>query len=52
VAWYANREGASVHSLDLQLSFIGYELETFSQSCNESHRIAYAKAVLTAYGGE
>lgn len=79
VAWYANTHGASVHSLDLQLSFIWYELETFSQyglsslraattlseatyafqkdfeacgACNESHRIAYAKAVLTAYGGQ
>ena len=79
VAWYANKLGASVHSLDLQLAFIWFELETFSQYglsslrsdptqrgdlCVSkglrsvrrvrrvqrvaSHRIAYARAVLTA----
>jgi hypothetical protein len=31
VAWYANREGESALSLNLQLAFIWYELETFSQ---------------------
>ena len=79
VAWYAAKEAKSVHSLDLQLAFIWYELESFSHyglsslraattlgeatyafqkdfeacgACNESHRIAYARAVLTAYGGQ
>jgi hypothetical protein len=31
VAWYASKHGASAHSLGLQLDFIWYELETFSQ---------------------
>ena len=31
VAWFAARQGASVHALDLQLAFIWYELETFAQ---------------------
>ena len=30
VAWYAGQEGASADSLDLQLDFIWYELQTFS----------------------
>lgn len=77
VAWYASKQGASAHSLQLQLAFIWYELESFPQyglaplrratnivdatyafqrdfeacgACNETHRIAYAKAVLSAYG--
>lgn len=77
VAWYAAKQGGSVHSLDVQLGFIWYELENFPVyglaplrratnitdatyafqrdfeacgACNESHRIAYAKAVLSAYG--
>jgi Phage tail lysozyme len=31
VAWYAAQQGASVHSLSLQLEFIWYELENFDQ---------------------
>jgi len=31
VTWYASQHGASVHSLSLQLDFIWYELETFSE---------------------
>jgi len=30
VNWYAAKEGKSIHSLNLQLEFVWYELETFS----------------------
>jgi len=77
VVWYAKAHGASEWSLDLQLEFVWYELETFSSyglqklrdsqdvseatvafetdfegcgQCDQSNRIAYAEAVLKAYG--
>ena len=77
VAWYAMQQGDSVHSLNLQLDFIWFELQTFSAygleslqkattinaatyafqkdfeacgACNGTRRVAYAKAVLAAYG--
>jgi hypothetical protein len=75
--WYATKQSMSVWSLQLQLEFIWYELQTFSGyglsklkattnvtdatvvfetdfegcgTCNQSQRIAYAQAVLAAYG--
>jgi hypothetical protein len=77
VVWYAQRESESPWSLNLQLEFVWYELQTFSGyglaalrdsqnvveatlafqsdfegcgTCDESNRIAYAEAVLSAYG--
>jgi hypothetical protein len=77
VVWYASREGSSSSSLNLQLEFVWYELETFSGyglaelrastsvsaatvafqdryegcgECDQSNRIAYAEAVLNAFG--
>jgi hypothetical protein len=77
VAWYAQQQGQSEYSLTLQLAFIWYELQTFSNyglsslrastsvssatiafqndfegcgTCAQSTRIAYAQAVLSAYG--
>src|ERR1700722_10372316 len=77
VAWYAQQQGQSEYSLTLQLAFIWYELQTFSNyglsplrastsvssatiafqndfegcgTCAQSTRIAYAQAVLNAYG--
>lgn len=77
--WYAAKQGQSVHSLQLQLDFIWYELTTFPGyglaklkatknvtdatvafetdfegcgTCNESGRVAYAKAVLAAFGSD
>jgi hypothetical protein len=46
VAWYAAQHGASVHSLNLQLDFIWYELENFDQyglsTLKASHTISTA----------
>ncbi len=77
VLWYATKQGEASSSLQLQLEFIWYELQTFSGygltalkattnvtdatiafetdfegcgTCNQSQRIAYAQAALTAYG--
>jgi hypothetical protein len=35
VAWYAQQQGASIYSLDLQLEFIWYELTTFGYGFSE-----------------
>ncbi|HEY3821940.1 MAG TPA: phage tail tip lysozyme [Polyangiaceae bacterium] len=78
VVAYAKEKGDSAYSLDLQLDFVWYELETFGDyglsdlrrattvseatvafeedfegcgECDQSQRIAYAEAALSAYGG-